>query len=122
MSLRSRHSRGARQALPGFTLMEMLIVIAIMLLLVIATLPRIKQTLDDSKLRESSRQLNSYIAMAKARASATGRPCGIWFVSEVVNPNSVPVLTQTTQLFLAEVPPAYSGDVVESRVIVHGNA
>ncbi|MFN0022091.1 MAG: Tfp pilus assembly protein FimT/FimU [Pirellulaceae bacterium] len=103
----------------GFTLMEMLIVIAIMLLLVIATLPRIKQTLEDSKVRESSRQLNSYIAMAKSRAAATGRPCGIYLVSEKIgDPTAYPGIYQSSQLFLAEVPPPYSGDVLESRVVV----
>jgi prepilin-type N-terminal cleavage/methylation domain-containing protein len=122
MSLQSRIIRTAREHSRGFTLMEMLIVIAIMLLLVIATLPRIKQTLEDSKLRESSRQLNSYLAMAKSRAAATGRPCGLWLVPDLVNGTTTPALFQSTQLYLAEVPPSYSGDFLESRVIVHGNS
>lgn len=109
----------------GFTLMEMMIVIAIMLLLVIATLPRIKQGLEDSKLRESSRQLNSYIALAKARAASTGRPCGLWFVTEQIgNPTGVPpnVAFQSTELYLAEIPLAYAGDVLESKVVVSNQA
>ena len=109
----------APNARNGFTLMEMMIVIAIMLLLVIATLPRIKQGLEDSKLRESSRQLNSYIALAKARAASTGRPCGLWLVTEKIgDPLATPGVFQTTELYLAEIPPAYSGDILESKVVV----
>lgn len=111
--------RPAPNARNGFTLMEMMIVIAIMLLLVIATLPRIKQGLEDSKLRESSRQLNSYIALAKARAASTGRPCGLWLVTEKIgDPLATPGVFQTTELYLAEIPPAYSGDILESKVVV----
>ena len=121
MSLHVLNLRMPKQRRRGFTLMEMLIVIAIMLLLVIATLPRIKQTMDDSKLRESSRQLSSYFAMAKARAAATGRPCGVWFVSEQLgDPAGVPpnATFQSSQMYLAEVPAPYSGDVLESKVVV----
>jgi prepilin-type N-terminal cleavage/methylation domain-containing protein len=103
----------------AFTLLEMLIVIAIMLILVIATLPRIKYALDESKVRESSRQLNSYLSMAKARAATTGRPCGVWFIPEVVgDPNAQPPLTIATQFYLAEIPPPYSGDMTESTVVM----
>lgn len=117
MSLQSRNLRRQRRSVWGFTLMEMLIVIAIMLLLVIATLPRLKQALEDSKVRESSRQLSSYFSMAKSRAAATGRPCGVWLVSESVgDPNATPGLFQCRELYLAETPSPYSGDFTESRV------
>ena len=119
MSLHSRSLR--RRPLAGFTLTELLIVVAIIILLVVATLPRIKYALDESKVRESSRQLNSYMALAKSRAASTGRPCGLWFVSEQIgNPNGVPpnVAFQSTQLYLAEMPAIYSGDVLDGRVYV----
>ena len=54
MSAQLRTSR--RSTYARFTLDQLLI--AIMLLLVIATLPRIKYALDESKVRDSSRQLN----------------------------------------------------------------
>src|SRR5436190_9495166 len=117
MILQARNLRRQRKSLWGFTLLEMMIVVAIMLLLVIATLPRLKQALDESKLREGSRQLNSYFAMARSRAATTGRACGVWFVGEVVgDPNATPALWQSRQFYLAETPPPYSGDFVESRV------
>jgi len=95
----------------AFTLIEILVVVAIMLLLVAAILPTVKYALDESKVREGSRQLNSYLAMAKTRAASTGRPCGVYFDTD-----------QTTgicsQLYMAEVPPSYMGDFTESHVIV----
>src|SRR5947208_3352673 len=92
MSLQSSNLRRQRASLGGFTLLEMMIVIAIMLLLVIATLPRLKQALDESKVRESSRQLSSHFSLAKARAASTGRPCGLWFVPEFIgDPTATPV-------------------------------
>ncbi len=119
MFLHRQNQRQQRERLGAFTLLEMLIVIAIMLLLVIATLPRIKYALDESKLRESSRQLISYFSMAKSRAATTGRPCGVWFVTEQIgDPTAVPGVFQTTQFYLAEIPPPYSGDFTESRVVV----
>ncbi len=109
-----RVNRLKRVTTSGFTLMEMLIVVAIMLLLVIATLPRIKYALDESKVRESSRQLNSYFAMAKSRAASTGRSCGLYMQVEALPTGGA----QCTQLYLAETPPAYSGDVLEDQVFV----
>jgi prepilin-type N-terminal cleavage/methylation domain-containing protein len=119
MSLQSKNLWLRRTALGGFTLLEMMIVIAVMLLLVIATLPRIKYALDESKLRESSRQLNSYLSMAKARAATTGRPCGVMFITTRVGDPSVnPGVFQSTQLYLAETPTPYSGDWTDARVVV----
>jgi prepilin-type N-terminal cleavage/methylation domain-containing protein len=119
MSLQAKKLRLQRGALGGFTLLEMLIVIAIMLLLVIATLPRIKYALDESKVREGSRQLNSYFSMARSRAAATGRPCGLWMVTEKIgDPLATPGIFQSTQLYLAEVPPSYCGDFTDSRAYI----
>src|SRR6187399_2303026 len=63
----------------GYTLVEMLIVVSIMIMLVAVTLPVAKKVMDGSQGREASRQLNAYLAMAKARALQTGRPCGLYF-------------------------------------------
>lgn len=121
MSLQAKNPRLQRGILSGFTLLEMLIVIAIMLLLVIATLPRIKYALDESKVREGSRQLNSYFSMARSRSATTGRPCGVWMVADFIgDPNASPPLRQVTQFYLAEIPPPYSGDVRESTAYLTG--
>ena len=63
----------------AYTMAELLIVVVIMVLLVAVTLPVAKKVMDDSHVREASRQLQAYFQMAKTRALHTGRPCGcIW--------------------------------------------
>lgn len=94
----------------GFTLVELLVVVAISIVLMAIALPTVKYSIDESKLREASRQVQSYFSMAKARAAGTGRPCGVFMLAE-----SVPGGEQVTQLYLAEVPPPYTGDVLNAR-------
>src|SRR5919205_400127 len=61
----------------GYTLMGVFVVIIIMITLVAITLPVAKKVMEEGHVREASRQLNTYFAMAKARAVQTGRPCGL---------------------------------------------
>src|SRR5690349_12945659 len=68
---------------PGYSMAELMIVLIIMVMLVAAVLPVAKKVMDDSHVREASRQLNAYFAMAKSRAVHTGRPCGIYLDCEV---------------------------------------
>src|ERR1043165_8553567 len=67
----------------GYTLAEMLVVMTIMLILVAITLPAVKNVMQGGNTRESSRQLNAYFAMAKARALQTGRPCGVMMMCDL---------------------------------------
>src|SRR5438132_13774810 len=107
----------------------MLVVVTIMIMLVAVTLPVAKKVMDGSQTREASRQLNAYFAMAKARALHTGRPCGIYFPFPnaplgTVDPTyaSMPAaiaqtywpVRQVTQMYLAEIPPPYSGGTSNS--------
>jgi type II secretory pathway pseudopilin PulG len=103
-----RRGRGA------YTMMELLIVITIMIMLAAITLPVAKQVLNDSHLREASRQLSAYFIMAKARAVHTGRPCGIHFVCQPPLGNATGIRA-VTQLYLAEVPPPYCGDIIGAQ-------
>src|SRR4051812_48885959 len=66
---------GLKSARRAYTLAEMLIVITIMIMLVAAALPVAKKVMDGSQVREASRQLNAYLAMARTRTLQTGRPC-----------------------------------------------
>jgi type II secretory pathway pseudopilin PulG len=104
----SRRGRGA------YTMMELLIVITIMIMLAAITLPVAKQVLNDSHLREASRQLNAYFAMAKARAIHTGRSCGIEFVCQAPLGDTFGIRA-ATEFYLAEVPPPYPGVTLTSR-------
>jgi hypothetical protein len=103
----------------------MLIVMTIMLLLMVVALPAVKRVMEDGNVREASRQLNAYFAMAKARALQTGRPCGVMMICDPVlgitepNPGGSTIppwpTKQITQMYLAEVPPPYSGGTIGAK-------
>lgn len=87
---RSGYTPAIRRA---YTLVEMLIVVSIMVSLIAITLPVAKKVMDGSQGREASRQLNAYLAMAKARALQTGRPCGLYLPFQLPLGHTDPTLT-----------------------------
>ena len=109
----------------GYTLVELLVVMIIMVILVATALPLVKRVMDNDRVREGSRSLSAYINMVKTRATQTGRPCGLLFVlqtplgasaaSATVAPNPPQYVRQCTQLFLVEVPPPYQGSTLDAR-------
>lgn len=110
-----------RRAARGMTLTELLVVIIIMVVLLGASLPVMRTAMKGRALREASRQLNTYVQLAKSRAAETGRPVGLWLETEDLQyeekdafgpppPAIRPAMPFARQLFLAETPPPYSGD------------
>jgi type II secretory pathway pseudopilin PulG len=110
----------------GYSLVELLIVMGIMIMLVSMTLPMAKHVMEDGKVREASRAMSAFFAVAKARALSTGQPCGVWMVCDAqlnVNDPTVPAspavplwpVRQVTQLYLAESPPSYGGSTSAAR-------
>jgi type II secretory pathway pseudopilin PulG len=100
----------ARKSRGGYSLTELLVVIIIMITIFAIALPIAKKVMDDSHVREASRQLNAFFTLAKSRAAQTGRPCGIEFICERPLGDTASV-RQVTKCFLAEVPEPYTGDV-----------
>jgi len=109
----------------GMTLTELLVVVAILLMLTVATLPRLRPT-DTQKCREAALTLQSMASRVARRAEENGfrsngtRSAGLWL--EPLNP----LLTGTDrslgalQLFACEPQDPYRGDAPESaRVYVH---
>jgi prepilin-type N-terminal cleavage/methylation domain-containing protein len=102
----------------GMTLIELMVVVGIALILALAAIPIMRPLTKDRKVREASRQLNSFITLAKARAAETGRPMGIWIqrdfdASDTANyglPES------SYQIFLAETPPPFAGEALGDAV------
>jgi prepilin-type N-terminal cleavage/methylation domain-containing protein len=76
--IRSQRSeiRGRR----GFTLVEMLVAIMIILILSAMTLALVNVSMDSDRLRSSARQVQSYLAGARDRAIFAGQPRGVRFV------------------------------------------
>lgn len=98
----------------AFTLTELLVSMAIAITLVAFALPMVKFNLEEGKIREASRQVNAFLAKAKAQAALTGREMGVYIEPGTNN--------RATNLYLAETPPAFIGSASNSRVIVQSNA
>lgn len=103
----------ARHAVPtprrrGLTLTELLIVVAILVILMAVMVPALGVVTKGRDVRESARQLSTFLAQAQTRAIELGRPVGVWFERDQNNPNAA------WQLYQAEVPPAYGGDTYHS--------
>lgn len=102
-----------RRSSGGFTLVELLVVIVIVLSLTAATLPIVFPALENRRMREAARLVNTYLAGARTRAIKTGRPVGVVFERD-------PVLGQiATTLSIAEVPPAFTGLTVGAQMRIY---
>jgi prepilin-type N-terminal cleavage/methylation domain-containing protein len=101
----------------AYTLTELLVVVAIVVILLAATLPVAKRVMDDSRTRDSARLLAGNFQMAKTMAARHNRPYGLWFELAPVLGQPATV-RQCTQVFLAEVPPPYAGSTTNARGII----
>lgn len=94
----------------GMTMIELLIVVAVMVILMGIALPLMKTGIEGRKLREAARQVNTGSTLAKALSAETGR-----FAALVIDVESLPedaTKLFARRLYLAETPPPYAGDVV----------
>ncbi len=99
----------------GLTLVELLIVVTIMTILLAVAIPRIRPAFQDRNLREAARQVNTFIAGARARAQAVGRPVGVWI--EQIDTSETGARS-AQQLYMAEVAAPFSGGILGARVTV----
>ena len=99
----------------GMTLTELLVVIMIMAFLLGAALPVMRVAMEDRAMREASRQLNTYVQLAKSQAAEKGRPVGLWLETQSLPEGTPADARYCQQLFIAETPPPYAGDMVGAR-------
>lgn len=98
----------------GMTLVELLVVVAIIGLLAVTVLPNVATTTENRRSREAARVTSSFFAKAQSRA--IGRP--EWAGVTVV-PTNANVL-YAIDLFQANVPQVYRGESYESKAFIAG--
>jgi prepilin-type N-terminal cleavage/methylation domain-containing protein len=98
--------RGMRRAM---TLVELLVVVLLLGIVMGIAASAVKNGTKGKKLREASRQVNSFIAGAQARAIEIGRPVGIEIVRNANEPRA------GLQVFMTETPAPYAGDTTNAR-------
>lgn len=108
------HNTAIRRS--GVTLIEMLVVVAIMMFMLGIAAPMFRPDQDGSVARDTARALNSYIQEARAKAIATGRPCGVAFIPFEGYQSACVVAQQV------ESPPLYTGETYQSKVTVNQSA
>jgi prepilin-type N-terminal cleavage/methylation domain-containing protein len=77
---------GSRSA---FTLVEMLVVITILLVMMGVTVAVFNVSLEGERVRSGASQVQSYLAGARDRAAFAGRPCGVRFILDELDPTLV---------------------------------
>ena len=92
----------------AMTLVELLVVVAIMGVLAVAVLPNLANTGENRRSREAARMVTSFISKAQSRA--LGRLEWAGFAMVPLGPSSQASL----DLFLADVPEAFRGDDVNA--------
>ncbi|WP_417380212.1 pilus assembly FimT family protein [Gimesia sp.] len=96
---------------PGFTLVELLVVISIMAILVVMTVSSINFALTSDVTRGASRQVQSYLAGARDRAIYAKEPRGVRFLVDPNNPTAV-----TSMIYIAPSPDWNQGVIRLERI------
>lgn len=118
-NIRARRGNGTRSVPAtmrgGFTLVELLVVIFIMLLITAVTIPVIAPAMNNRDVREAARMIDVFINGARTRAKLNGHPYGVMLERMPGQPNGVVTLSYCEQ------PDAYSGDYQASGIRMLGN-
>jgi type II secretory pathway pseudopilin PulG len=103
----ARHAAAACHV-SGVTIVELLIVVALILMLSAVTLKTLAPSMAYRQIREATRMVNVFFASARSRAIETGRPTGVWI-------DRMPGLPEAAvSLSYAQVPDPYTGDFADS--------
>lgn len=101
----------------GFSLIELLVVVAILGLLAVAVLPNLSNTSKTELVRQGTGKLSSFVALAQSRALGASTPRGLAF-RQLSNSGSVFGGGVVLDLAACEGLEPYSGETYDSRVLV----
>jgi prepilin-type N-terminal cleavage/methylation domain-containing protein len=99
----------------GMSLVELLVVVAIVGLLAVTVIPNLANTAESRGTREAARTLQSFIA--KSHSRAIGRPRWSGFLMQ-----PIPGSYGCSDVFLADVPEPYRGDTVDATLKITGSS
>lgn len=102
----SRHSG-------GFTLIELMVVVALLVLIASMTVAAINVNTNNDKVRAGSRQVQSYLAGARDRAIYSKAPRGVRFLLDSTSPNP---RTVSSMVFVAPTDPWSQGSFQMERL------
>ncbi len=94
----------------GVTLVELLIVIALVILLAGISLPSIKAVMKDQRTTQSARLVQGFLESARARAIALNRPVAAILERQGTDQADTVNLLTCTRMSIGEVFPPYEGD------------
>lgn len=99
----------------GFTLIEMLVVMFIVMLLAAVALPTVRETLQDQKNSRAARSIVSFIDIARSRAIAEGREVGI--LVERLSDDAADTVGTSASIRIRQLTgvPPYSGESGDAR-------
>lgn len=120
MSYRRNRNNSGRSAspAPGFTLVELLVVLVIFMILVAIALPMVKGLISDQKATRTAQNIEAFISAARSRAVAEGRTVGVRF--ERLGTDDY---TRSASLRLRQLVgvPAYTGDAGDAVALLSGS-
>ncbi len=98
----------------AFTLVELLVVIAVISVLAAIALPTVKNTLREQKVTRAASTVQAFIEEARARAILSG---GGGLIIDRLGSGNLFERSQAMRLRLADIPPAYNGDSAGSKSV-----
>ena len=118
-----RSSEASLQKFSGMTLVELMVVVAILGILAVTVIPNISGSLDRARAKDAVRGFSSFIARAQSRSFGASEPRG-FTIQPIVTASDVAgsMTAMSLELFLANVPATYSGDSISSVVSVAANS
>lgn len=116
-TIRRAISRPAPRQSAGFTLIELMVVVALLVLIASMTVAAINVNTNNDKVRAGSRQVQSYLAGARDRAIYSKAPRGVRFLlTPKNNPLDPPSRTVSSMVFVAPTEPWIQGAIQMERL------
>lgn len=114
--IRRATARRALRQRAGFTLIELMVVVGLLVLIASMTVAAINVNTNNDKVRAGSRQLQSYLAGARDRAIYSKAPRGVRFLLTPTNSPSESSRTVSSMVFIAPTDPWTQGTIQLERL------